>query len=195
MIVRIPAYVFQFTRRAIRRFFMLLVRPAFARSGVGVNFSPFDFFTYRNIELGSDVSISVGAHFSASESRIVIGSKVMFGPNVTIMCGDHNTSAIGRYMVDVEEKLPCNDLPVVIEDDVWVGTGVIILKGVTIGRGAIIAAGSVVSRDVPPYAIVAGVPARVVRKRWSDDEITRHESLLGIPPGDRSPPADEAKRA
>lgn len=173
---------------------MLLVRPEFAKCGQRVNFNPFDFFTFKNIELGDDVAISVGAHFSASNSRITIGNKVMFGPNVTIMCGDHNTSMIGRYMIDVEEKLPENDQPVVIEDDVWVGTGVILLKGVTIGRGSIIAAGSVVTRDVQPYAIMAGVPARLVRKRWTDDEITHHESLLEIPLAERTTSANKANR-
>lgn len=81
-------------------------------------------------------------------------------------------------MFDVHEKLPENDLPVRIEDDVWVGTGAIILKGVVIGRGAVVAAGAVVTRDVPPYAIAAGVPAKVIRMRWNDEEIAKHEAML-----------------
>lgn len=157
---------------------MYALRPAFRKIGRRVTFSPFDHFSYATISLGDDVSISVGAHFSATESEIVIGNKVMFGPNVTIMGGDHNISRIGRYMYDVVEKLPENDLPVTIEDDVWVGTGAIILKGVTVGRGAVVAAGAVVVRDVPPYAIVGGVPARVLRMRWKAETIAEHERLL-----------------
>jgi len=68
---------------------------------------------------------------------------------VTILGGDHNTSVIGKAMFFVHTKRPEDDLPVVIEDDVWVGTRVTILKGVRIGRGAIVAAGAVVTRTFP----------------------------------------------
>src|SRR4051794_2788104 len=67
--------------------------------------------------------------------------------------------------------------PVVIEDDVWLGTNAIVLPGVTVRRGAVVGAGAVVTRDVPPYAIALGVPARVVRKRLPDDQI---EALMAI---------------
>jgi maltose O-acetyltransferase len=58
--------------------------------------------------------------------------------------------------------------PVIIEDDVWIGINVILLPGLTVGRGAIVAAGSVVTKDVPPDAIVGGNPARVIRSRGDD---------------------------
>jgi len=102
----------------------------------------------------------------------------MFGPNVTIRGGNHNTSVIGKYMYDVHEKRPEDDVPVVIEDDVWVGTDVVILKGVRVGRGSIIAAGAVVNKNVLPYSIVGGVPAKLIKMRWSKEEIQKHEELL-----------------
>ncbi len=141
-------------------------------------FDPDGEYSFHNIEVGDDVFIGPGAVLSATESKISISNKVMFGPNVTIMGGDHNTSVVGKFMYDVKEKRPEDDQPVVIEDDVWIGTGAIILKGVKIHRGSIVAAGSVVTKDVPPYTIVAGVPAKVVKMRFDADTIIAHESIL-----------------
>jgi acetyltransferase-like isoleucine patch superfamily enzyme len=80
--------------------------------------------------------------------------------------------------ISVAEKLPENDQPVVIEDDVWAGAHVIILKGVTIGHGSIIAAGSVVTKSFPPYSIIGGVPARLIKMRFSEDQIRENDRLL-----------------
>jgi acetyltransferase-like isoleucine patch superfamily enzyme len=102
----------------------------------------------------------------------------MFGPQVGIIAGNHNTSEIGSYMFDVQIKRLGDDQPVVIEDDVWIGFRAIILKGVTVGRGSIVAAGAVVISDVPRYSIVGGVPARVIRMRWTEQEIIEHERRL-----------------
>ena len=77
-------------------------------------------------------------------------------------------------------KLPENDQPVTLCGDNWIGANVTILKGVTIGEGAVVAAGSLVIRDVPPYAIVGGVPAKVIKFRFTEDEITEHKELLEI---------------
>ena len=142
---------------------------------LGKNFS---FTNPSNMYLGNDVFIADGAVFSASLASITIGNKVMFGPQVMIRTGNHNTREIGRYMFDVKNKREDDDLPVRIEDDVWVGARVIILKGVTIGKGSIIAAGAVVSRDVPPYSIAGGVPAKVIKMRFTPEEIATHENLL-----------------
>lgn len=70
------------------------------------------------------------------------------------------------------------DRDVTIDEDVWCGTNVTILKGVHIGRGAIISAGALVINDVPPYSIVGGVPAKVLKYKWTIPEILRHEKKL-----------------
>ena len=169
------ALLMQGVCRRIRRHFM---KSLFKSCGYNVSFSPDDVFSYGNIEIGNDVFIAPGAYFS-SITKIRIGNKVMFGPNVTIIGGDHNTSQIGKYMFDVKQKLPQNDSPVIIEDDVWIGAGAIILKGVTVHSGSIVAAGSVVTKDVPFDAIVAGVPARFLRHRFEGKDLDIHRKMLG----------------
>ncbi len=175
----ILAKLFEVSFKIIRRAKMYLYKSLFKEIGKRVIFDPYDHFSYETISLGSDVFIGSGAKFSASESSITIGSKVMFGPNVTIMGGDHNTSVIGRYMYDVKEKLPENDLPIVIENDCWIGANSIILKGVTIKKGTIIAAGSLVTKSFPEYTILGGVPAKVLKQRFSEQDLLDHKSILG----------------
>ena len=80
--------------------------------------------------------------------------------------------------------------PVSIGNDVWIGARVIVLGGVTIGNGAVIGAGSVVTRDVPPYAVVAGTPARLIRYRFEEPVIRRLEELRWW-----DKPEEELKRA
>jgi len=165
--------------KTYRRGKMLLFRRLFMCVGKNFVFDPGDFFSYQTISVGNDVYIGPGAKFNASNSAITLGNKIMFGPGATIMGGDHNTSVIGSYMYDVKEKLPENDLPVVIEDDVWIGACVTILKGVCIGEGSIIAAGAVVVKSIPSYSIAGGVPAKVIKARFSQSELTKHKQLIG----------------
>jgi maltose O-acetyltransferase len=96
-----------------------------------------------------------GVHIDARE-RIEIGDNVRIAPYSVIMDSDFHD--IKDHFSDGPSK------PVVIEDDVWIATRSTILKGVTIGRGSVVAAGAVVTKDVPPYTIVAGVPAKVIKR-------------------------------
>jgi acetyltransferase-like isoleucine patch superfamily enzyme len=173
------AYSFLFLRKAYDKIIMYIMRSLFRKHGKNVTFYPTkSTFSYKNIILGSNVYIGTGAHFSSAITTITIGNKVMFGPSVSIIGGDHNISCIGKYMYDVKEKLPENDLPVIIEDDVWVGASAIILKGVRIGTGSVVAAGAVVTKNVEPYSIVAGNPARKIKMRFSEEKIVSHIKLL-----------------
>jgi acetyltransferase-like isoleucine patch superfamily enzyme len=116
----------------------------------------------------------------ATRAEIRIGSHVMFGPGVTIRGGNHRFDLLGRYVDTITdmEKRTEDDLGVLIEDDVWVGGNATILHGVKVGRGSIIGASAVVTRDVPPYSIAVGNPARVIGRRFTDEEIARHEAAL-----------------
>lgn len=132
----------------------------------------------QNVTIGDDVFIGRDCWFTAPNAQISIGSHVMLAPQVALVTGDHRIDVVGSLMADVKEKTQDSDRPIRIEDDVWIGFRAIILKGVTVRRGAVVGAGSVVTRDVPPYAVVAGNPARVVRYRFDEDEIVRHEALI-----------------
>lgn len=188
MILRFIGRLGMLAGRVLQRGKMLRMRSMFARHGSGFRFDPAGFYSFANITVGDDVILGTRPILMAAESRIRIGSHVMFGPQVAIIAGNHNTSVVGRFMTDVHEKRPDDDLDVVIEDDVWVGTRAVILRGVTIGRGAIVGAGAVLTKSVPPYAIVAGNPARLIRFRWDANTIEAHERLL-YPPEARLPRA------
>lgn len=114
---------------------------------------------------GPRIVVRAGAYLNrftmldASE-RIEIGPHCMIGPHCYITDHDHQT----RPGALVGEQ-PLVSAPVVLGRDVWLGAGVTVLKGVTIGEGAVVGAGAVVTRDVPPHAKVAGVPARVMGQR------------------------------
>ena len=112
--------------------------------------------------------------------KVSIGPYVMFGPHVTIIGGDHRYDIPGVPMIfsgrPVLEET-------VIEADVWVGYGTVIMSGVHIGRGSIIAANSVVTKNIPPYEIHGGIPAKKIRDRFhSDEDVAIHEDMLGKPP-------------
>lgn len=181
--IRLFAQLFIFYRRVLKQIKMRLIRPAFGRYGKNFRPNPDNDYTYyRNIEVGDDVSFGGGGIFLCAKSKIIMGNKVMLGPGVTIVAGNHNTSPVGRFMTDVLEKRPEDDQDVVFEDDIWVGANVTILKGVHVGRGSIIAAGAVVTKDIPPYTIVGGLPARVIGVRFNDLEtLCRHDSALYPP--------------
>ena len=134
----------------------------------------------NNLSIDDYTLIPKGSTFYCTRAELRIGRKVIFGPKPTIITGDHRIDLIGRYIIDVsdDEKLPVQDAPVVIEDDVWCGANVTILKGVTIGRGSVVAAGAVVTKSFPPYSIIGGVPAKLIKMRFSPEEIVQHEALL-----------------
>ncbi len=125
----------------------------------------------RGLTLGDRSNIGPFAYIGAS-GKIEIGSDVMMGPRVSLFAENHRFDDPNRTM----KSQGCEARGITIEDDVWLGSGSIILDGVRVGRGSIVAAGSVVTRDVPPYTIVGGNPARVLKHRKPEAELTPGEA-------------------
>lgn len=131
-----------------------------------------------NISLGNYVRIHRYSTLFSTDAKLIIGNKVALGPKVTIMTGNHRVDVIGKYIWDVHDKLLENDKDVIIEDEIWAGSNVTILAGAHIARGSVIAAGSLVNKPFPPYSIIGGVPAKVLKFRFTIDEIIEHEKQL-----------------
>lgn len=113
-----------------------------------------------NVEIGELSSIGNGAWIYALD-KIAIGKNVCIGEDVRLLTGTHDISS--PYF-DLMTK------PIAIKDNAWVATGAIVLPGVTIGEGVIVAAGAVVTKDVEPWTVVGGNPAKFIKKRVLTDD-------------------------
>ena len=127
----------------------------------------------QNAYVGSGVGLSIGSNSQIGANShigpyVTIGNDVVMGPDVVIMTTAHAFED-PSIPVRLQGSLPIR--PVIIADDVWIGTRAVILPGIEIGKGAIIGAGSVVTRNVAPYAIVGGNPAGVIRMRGDRLEV------------------------
>lgn len=120
----------------------------------------------RHVTIGAGTFVNTGCVF-LDAAPITIGARVLIAPRVQLLTVDHPVDPaerwIGRGPDQTGAPYRTRAAPIVIEDDVWLGAGCIVLPGVRIGSGATVAAGAVVTRDVPPRTLVAGVPATVRR--------------------------------
>jgi acetyltransferase-like isoleucine patch superfamily enzyme len=114
----------------------------------------------RNLKIGDDVDLALDVVITTTEA-VTIGDRTLVGYRTQILSANHVIPARHERIADAGHEKK----PVVIGCDVWIGANCTILPGVTIGDGTVIGAGSVVTRSVEPFCIVAGVPARLVRKR------------------------------
>lgn len=154
-----------FGSKRIRRF---LVSKIVKEAGKNINVEKGAMFS-PNISIGDNSGIGVNCFLN---SGIRIGKNVMMGPEVHVYTTNHRHDRLDIPMIEQGMQ---NTREVVIEDDVWIGAKSIILPGVRIQKGSIIGAGSVVTKDVPPYTIVAGNPAKVIKQRENE----AREKMLG----------------
>jgi acetyltransferase-like isoleucine patch superfamily enzyme len=114
---------------------------------------------FGRIELGEHVFVGERTTI-VSHERIAVGARTMIAHNCSLMDFNHGIEAGGP-----PSRLPGRTAEVVVEEDCWLGAGVIVLPGARVGAGTIVGAGSVVTKSLPPGVIAAGVPARVLRSR------------------------------
>ena len=123
-------------------------------------FPPFNTDYGKNITFGKNVFINSGCKFQ-DQGGITVGNNDLIGHNVVLATLDHN--------ICVSKRAELFASPIIIEDNVWIGANVTVTSGVTIGKGSIVAAGAVVTKDVPEYSIVGGVPAKVIRELTEEE--------------------------
>jgi acetyltransferase-like isoleucine patch superfamily enzyme len=150
----------------------LMIRKSLKAAGKKLRFGSDSFFSdHRLIEIGNNVFMGQRTTISTNVS-VIIGDNVMFGPEVMIIGGDHSFKNPGELMRNV--KTGGINLPIEIENDVWVGARCLILKGVKIREGAVIGAGSLVTKSILPYSINLGHPSHFVKCRFNIDELSFH---------------------
>jgi acetyltransferase-like isoleucine patch superfamily enzyme len=120
----------------------------------------------ENIYIGNAKNLTIGEYCHINENvfmqGVKVGDYVMIAPNVAILSSIHKHDLVDFPMIMQGEE---NNLNPTIEDDVWIGRNVVIMPGISIGKGSIVGAGSVVTKDIEPYSMVGGVPAKLIKKR------------------------------
>ena len=134
---------------------------------------------YQNCYFYEDSHIGPHSIILATNARFILKKHSGVAGHLCVVTGNH-ARLVKRFYRSIKDKeKPENlDKDVIVNEDVWIGMNVTLLSGVEIGRGATIAAGAVVTRSCPPYCVVGGVPAKVLKFYWSIDEILEHEKSL-----------------
>lgn len=148
----------------------------------------------KNLILGKCTNIDSGAYIMNGRARFIMKHHSGAAIGLLVVTGNH-MSIPGKFFKDVTDSDKSRldtvgeyDKDIIVEEDVWIGSHVTLLKGSHIGRGAIIGSGAVVRTTIPPYAIVVGNPAKIVGFKFNPDEIIEHEAKL-YPEDERIPKA------
>ena len=117
---------------------------------------------FSKVKIGCNCSFNSNVMINArGKGSIVIGNNVLIGPKVVLRSSDHAFKSLKEKI----KNQGMDDGYILINDDVWIGSNCVLLKNITIGEGSVIAAGAVVTKNVEPYTIVGGVPAKIIKRR------------------------------
>lgn len=131
----------------------------------------------HNVYMENHTRIQTGVRMISNNGKLIVKKFSAISAGCTIIPGAHiPTVGLPQFLstTHINDKDGC----IIINEDVWVAAGVTLLSHCNIGRGAVVGAGAVVSKDVPPYAVVAGVPAKIIAVRFSIEQILEHETIL-----------------
>lgn len=132
--------------------------------------NPQNIYLYDHARIGRRSTI-----MTMGNSRFIMKRESGAAEGLIVITSNHK-QRIGSFRTGGNDDNIYRDI--IVEEDVWIGINVTLLSGAHIGRGAIIGAGAVVTKEIPPYAVAVGNPARVIKFKWSIDDILKHEKLL-----------------
>lgn len=138
----------------------------------------------ENIFADDYVIIQDKTNFISYHGKLIIGKYSVISSGCTIVPGAHKLTVGVPFYLATRNHINDEEGNIIIEEDCWIGAGCILLPKCRIGRGAVVGAGSVVKKDVPPYAVVVGVPAKIIATKFTVEQIIRHEAIL-YPPEER----------
>ena len=141
-------------------------------------------YNSENIYLEERVSLGPNAIIMNPNANFIMRKWSFTARDFLVLDGNH-MSVVGMPMIDVTDKVKAQldfehkyNKDIIVEEDVWIGARVTLCSGCHVGRGAIVAAGAIVTKDVPPYSIFGGVPAKFIKFKWNVNEIIEHEKQL-----------------
>lgn len=155
----------------------------FAQVGEHCQVMPNSSLVPNNIYMEDYSRIQGLCNMISYKGKLIVKKYAAIASGVTIIPSSH-TPTVGLPQFLSSTHINDKDETIVVNEDAWVGAGSILLSHCVVGRGAVVAAGAVVSKEVPPYAVVAGIPAKIIASRFTIDQILEHEKIL-YPPEER----------
>lgn len=173
------------TLKKIRRAYLWTRKSFLSRSDFGscgtntVIQLPLRIYEPKSVYLAENVKISAGMSIlNAPAEKVIIKRYTAIAANCTIVPGSHRSTVTVPHFLLGPSHINDKTSNIIINEDVWIGTNVTILSGVELGRGCIVSAGSIVTKSIPPYAVVVGAPAKIFKVKFSIEQILKHEAAL-----------------
>ena len=139
---------------------------------------PVDLSALSRLYLYPYTRIQPGLRFISNQGKLIIKRGAAVGANTTVITGNHvPTVGIPEFFLGTAHINDVED-DIIIEEGAWIGANVTLLRGAKIGRSAVVGACSLVNKEVPPYAVVAGVPAKIIATTFTIDQILEHEKIV-----------------
>ena len=136
-------------------------------------YSPKNLFIYENTLLSHDTCI-----INSKREKVIIKKHTGIAARTTFVTNNHVSTVSIPFSLLAPSHINDKSADIIVEEDCWIGTGAIILAGVHLGRGSIVGAGSIVNKEIPPYAVVVGCPAKIIAVKFAISQIIEHEKTL-----------------